>query len=42
MGFDRFNGVGLSYELSSDGNIPLLVRGSWGSHQQCTWMESDD
>ena len=35
MAFDRFNGVGLRYELSPDGDIPVaLVYGSWGSHQQ--------
>jgi pimeloyl-ACP methyl ester carboxylesterase len=35
MAFDRFNGVGLRYELNSDGDIPLaLAHGSWGSHQQ--------
>jgi hypothetical protein len=29
MAFDRFNGVGLRYELSSAGDIPLaLVHGS--------------
>lgn len=35
MAFDRFNGVGLRYELNSEGDVPLaLVHGSWGSHQQ--------
>jgi pimeloyl-ACP methyl ester carboxylesterase len=35
MAFDRFNGVGLRYELNAEGDVPLaLVHGSWGSHQQ--------
>jgi pimeloyl-ACP methyl ester carboxylesterase len=35
MAIDTFNNVRLRYELSSDGDVPLvLVHGSWGSHQQ--------
>ena len=35
MAFGEFNGVGLRYELSPNGDVPLaFVHGSWGSHQQ--------
>ena len=35
MATDTFNDVRLRYELTSDGDVPLvLVHGSWGSHQQ--------
>jgi pimeloyl-ACP methyl ester carboxylesterase len=35
MATGTFNDVRLRYELTSDGNVPLvLVHGSWGSHQQ--------
>jgi pimeloyl-ACP methyl ester carboxylesterase len=35
MAIDTFNNVRLRYELTSDGDVPLvLVHGSWGSHQQ--------
>jgi len=35
MAIESVNGVRLRYELTSAGNVPLvLVHGSWGSHQQ--------
>lgn len=42
MAIDSFNGVRLRYELTANGDVPLvLVHGSWGSHLQWNVVATD-